>query len=299
MKKAGDALNEWERKKPSGYSSKYRERLDGILGSILDRGDFKYSLNADPLYRQYREQYIKNGERAMEDTVGKVSALSGGYGNSYAATAGMQSYSNELSKLNSVALDLRDRAYSVYKDKGNALYDAASLLRSLDGDDYKKYRDTVSDYYSDGDYLYKKLKNMSDSEYEKFLDEVKAWENDRKFSYEQYIDETERQQYEEGMAFKREEAKRQQANADRNYALALKKLYSSGSSGGSSKKPSSKKSSSGDSKADYPRTYSEFVKETGKSNIMTEKEFSLRENAIKSYGDYESYLKKMYAKYKD
>lgn len=235
----------------------------------------------------------------MEDTVGKVSALSGGYGSSYAATAGMQSYSNELSKLNSVALDLRDRAYSVYKDKGDALYDAASLLRSLDGDDYKKYRDTVSDYYSDGDYLYKKLKNMSDSEYEKFLDEVKAWENDRKFSYEQYIDETERQQYEEGMAFKREEAKRQQANADRNYALALKKLYSSGSSGGSSKKPSSKKSSSGDSKADYPRTYSEFVKETGKSNIMTEKEFSLRENAIKSYGDYESYLKKMYAKYKD
>lgn len=299
MKKAGDALNEWERKKPSGYSSKYRERLDGILGSILDRGDFKYSLNADPLYRQYREQYIKNGERAMEDTVGKVSALSGGYGSSYAATAGMQSYSNELSKLNSVALDLRDRAYSVYKDKGDALYDAASLLRSLDGDDYKKYRDTVSDYYSDGDYLYKKLKNMSDSEYEKFLDEVKAWENDRKFSYEQYIDETERQQYEEGMAFKREEAKRQQANADRNYALALKKLYSSGSSGGSSKKPSSKKSSSGDSKADYPRTYSEFVKETGKSNIMTEKEFSLRENTIKSYGDYESYLKKMYAKYKD
>ena len=242
MKKAGDALNEWERKKPSGYSSKYQERLDGILGSILDRGDFKYSLNADPLYRQYREQYIKNGERAMEDTVGKVSALSGGYGSSYAATAGMQSYSNELAKLNSVALDLRDRAYSVYKDKGNALYDAASLLRSLDGDDYKKYRDTVSDYYSDGDYLYKKLKNMSDSEYEKFLDEVKAWENDRKFSYEQYIDETERMQYEEGMAFKREEAKRQQANADRNYALALKKLYSS---------------------------------------------------------DYESYLKKMYAKYKD
>lgn len=299
MKKAGDALNEWERKKPSGYSSKYQERLDGILGSILERGDFKYSLNADPLYRQYREQYIKNGERAMEDTVGKVSALSGGYGSSYAATAGMQSYSNELSKLNSVALDLRDRAYSVYKDKGDALYDAASLLRSLDGDDYKKYRDTVSDYYSDGDYLYKKLKNMSDSEYEKFLDEVKAWENDRKFSYEQYIDETERMQYEEGMAFKREEAKRQQANADRNYALALKKLYSSASSGGSSKKSSSKKSSSGDSKADYPRTYGEFVKETGKSNIMTEKEFSLRENAIKSYGDYESYLKKMYAKYKD
>ena len=72
-------------------------------------------------------------------------------------------------------------------------------MRSLDGDDYKKYRDTVSDYYSDGDYLYKKLKNMSDSEYEKFLDEVKAWENDRKFSYEQYIDETERMQYEEGM----------------------------------------------------------------------------------------------------
>lgn len=263
----------------------------------MNRGDFKYSLNADPLYRQYREQYVKNGERAMADTVGRVSALSGGYGSSYAATAGMQSYNNELSKLNSVALDLRDRAYGVYKDKGDALYDAASLLRSLDGDDYKKYRDTVSDYYSDGDYLYKKLKNMSDSEYERFLDEVKAWEADRKFSYEQYIDEEERRRYDDGMAFKREEAKRQQANADRNYALSLKKLYASGSSGGSSKKSSSQSSSSS-KKTDYPRTYSEFVKATGKSNIMTEKEFSLRNSAIQTYGDYEGYLKKMYAKYK-
>ncbi len=297
-------LEKKENSKPAEYSSKYTSQLDSVLKSILNRGDFKYSLNADPLYKQYREQYIRNGERAMADTVGKVSALTGGYGSSYAVTAGNESYSNELSKLNSAALELYDRAYSVYKDKGESLYDSLDALRSMDSDDYKKYRDTVSDYYEDRDYLYKKLADMSDLEYEMFLDELDSWESDRDFSYKQYTDEIEKQQYEQNMAFKKAEAERNQANADRNYRLALQKLYSSGSSSSSSSSSKKSSSSSSDTETDtyspskwYPRTYAEFVKTTGKSIIMNEKEFAASEAAQETYKSYSDYLKQMYKKY--
>lgn len=304
VKKASDNLKKWENEKPAEYNSKYSDKIDEILASILDREDFQYNLNADPLYNQYREQYMKNGEKAMMDTIGDVSALSGGYGSSYAATAGSQSYQDYLNQLNSVALDLYDRAYEVYNDENNRLIDSVTLLRSLDGDDYEKYRDKVSDYYSDGDYLLDKLTSMSDSEYERFLDEVKNWESDRDFSYKQYLDEIAQQQFKDEMDFKKEEAKRDQANEDRDYALALSKVASSGgSSHGSSGSSSGSSSSSSSSKKDkgstyYPSSYDEFVEVTGKPGILTKEEFSMRTSTIKKYGTYDKYLKAMYKKYK-
>lgn len=289
------ALKNKENSKPEAYVSKYGKELSSVLNSILNRDEFKYTLNADPLYKQYREQYIRNGERAMADTVGRVSALTGGYGSSYAVTAGSKSYNNELAKLNSVALDLYDRAYNVYKDKGDSLYSSLDALRNLDSDDYKKYRDTVSDYYNDRDYLYKKLGDMSDFEYEQFLDELEAWEDERDFSYKKYQDELKVEQNERDAAFKKAEAERAQANADRDYALALKKLYLSGSSSGSGS--SSKSSKTSGDEVEYPETYDDFVKSTGRSYILTETEFKMRKSSVEKYGTYTNYLKKMYKKY--
>lgn len=297
---AEQAVKKWENSKPEAYSGRYTKQLDDILNSVLNREDFKYSLNADPLYKEYRDLYVRNAQRAMNDTVGRVAALSGGLGSSYAATAGSQSYNNELAKLNSVALDLYDRAYGVYKDKGDGLYESAQLLRSLSNDDYKMYRDIVSDYYKDGDYLTEKLKNMSDAEYEQFLNEVKAWENDRDFSYDKYLDEIKAAQYDEEMAFKRAEAQRAQANADRSYNLSLQKLYASNAKSSSSAKSTKNESESETAeKVNYPKTYAEFVKKTGKKGVMTQKEFSIRNESIAKYRTYENYLKAMYEKYMD
>ena len=298
VKKASENLKNWEKQKPAEYDSRYSEKIDEILATILDRGSFEYNINADPLYSQYREQYMKNGEKAMMDTIGEVSALSGGYGSSYASTAGAQSYQDYLNRLNSVALDLYDKAYKVYSDENDGLVDSVTLLRLLDGDDYKKYRDSVSDYYDEGDYLLDRLTSMSDSEYKRFLDEVKNWESDRDFSYKQYLEEIEQQQFKEQMAFKKAEAARDQANADRNYALALSKASSGGSSRGSSRSSSKSSSAKNEKTTYYPTSYERFVKDTGFAGILTRKEFSMRDSTVKAYGTYDKYLKAMYNKYK-
>ncbi|MGN1317296.1 MAG: peptidoglycan-binding protein [Acutalibacteraceae bacterium] len=290
---AENKLNNWEKNAPEKYSSKYSEEIDGILNDILNREKFSYNLNADPLYEQYREIYTRNGKKAMMDAVGEAAALTGGYGNSYAVTAGSQAYQEYLDDLNSVALDLRDRAYEQYGDEGDKLFDDVTLLRSLDGDDYEKYLDELERYYKDGEYLLEKLTSMTDAEYEQFLAEVDAWESDRDYEFKKYTDALDREEFEKEMAFKEAEAKRDQANADRNYRLSLAKASSS-----SSKSETSAKEKDAKDVISYPQTYKEFCAATGYAGVMTETEFYRHEDAVKKYGGYKSYLKDMYKIYK-
>lgn len=296
---AENKVREWENNAPSNYESKYSEQIENILNDILNREKFQYNLNADPLYHQYRELYTENGKKAMMDTISDASALTGGYSNTYAVNAGAEAYHEYLNNLNSVALDLRDRAYETYKDEGDKLFDDISVLRSLDGDDYEKYLDELNRYYKDGEYLIDSLANMSDAEFEAFLSTVDAWENDRDFSFKEYTDALDREEFEKELEFKQAEAKRKQENDDRDYALQLQKLYSSGSSSG--KKTADKKD---DDEADgesvsYPKTYEQFCTLTGYSGILTEDEFSMRKNAKEKYKNYKNYLKEMYIKYKE
>ena len=108
-------LKDWENNKPDEYKSKYSEEIESVLNSILNREKFQFNMNADPLYNQYKEQYINNGKKAMMDTVANATALTGGYSNSYAVTAGNEAYNEQLNKLNNIALELYDRAYEKYK----------------------------------------------------------------------------------------------------------------------------------------------------------------------------------------
>ena len=290
VKNAEKKLSKWEKNAPKDYESKYSAEIDGILNDILNREKFSYSLNADPLYEQYRELYTQNGKKAMMDTVGQASALTGGYSNSYAVTAGNQAYHEYLDKLNEVALDLRDRAYEQYGDEGEKLFEDIKLLRSLDGDDYDKYLNELERYYKDGEYLLERLTAMSDAEYEQFLQTVDAWESDRDYAFKEKTDALDREEFEKEMAFRQAEAERDQANADREYNLSLQKLYASNSSG------SKKKNSSETIR--YPETYKEFCSATGYPGIMTESEYNSHNTVKKKYGTYKKYLKAMYKKYK-
>lgn len=290
VKKAEKKLEGWEKEAPKDYESKYSAEIDGILNDILNREKFSYNLNADPFYEQYKENYTRNGKKAMMDAVGEASALTGGYANSYAVTAGNQAYDEYLNELGSIALDLRDRAYEQYGDEGDKLLEDVKLLRSLDGDDYEKYLNELERYYKDGEYLLDRLLAMSDAEYEQFLQSVDAWENDRDFAFKEYTDSLDRDEFNREMEFKKSEAERDQANKDRSYQLALNKFYASKSS------DSKKKTAS--QTINYPETYKEFCSATGYPGIMTETEYYAHDAAAKKYGTYKKYLKAMYKIYK-
>lgn len=151
----GDAVSGEIYSKPE-YSSRYASQIDALLDSVLNREGFSYDLESDPLYQQYRKQYIREGDRAMRDTMGNAAALTGGYGSSYGTTAGSQAYDYYLSQLNDRVPELEQQAYQRWQDEGTALLNRLSLLQSLDDTDYSRYRDDVGDYYTDRSFDYQK-----------------------------------------------------------------------------------------------------------------------------------------------
>lgn len=248
-----DKLTGIENNKPGAYESKYQEQIDALLNNILNREDFSYNFNADPLYQQYKDRYTQQGKLAMQDTMAQAAALTGGYGNSYAQTVGQQTYQGYLQGLNDVIPELRNQAYEMYQDEGDRMTTNLGILQGLEDTEYGKYRDTVNDYWTELNYFYNKFDDMSDFEFNKYASDLSAWQADRAYWYQKYYDE------------------QQQANWEAEYALALSKAAGGGASGGSSSGSSSKKSSkktSSDNGLDGRKTYN-TQSTTAQGNLMS------------------------------
>lgn len=111
-------------------NQQYIDQLNSLYNQIMGRGAFSYDLQGDPLYRQYADQYTQLGQQAMRNTQAQSAALTGGYGNSWASSAGSQAYQQYLDQLNSVIPSLYDRAYQAWKDEGDDLMTQYKLAAS-------------------------------------------------------------------------------------------------------------------------------------------------------------------------
>ena len=142
-------LEQVKASKPGAYQSRWDDELTSLYDQIRNRKKFSYDMGTDPLYQQYREQYQRLGRLAMQDTMGQAAALTGGYGSTYGEQVGQQAYNAYLQNLNDIVPQLQQQAYQRYQDEGTDLYNQYSLVKGRDDTDYGRYRDTVSDYYSD------------------------------------------------------------------------------------------------------------------------------------------------------
>lgn len=142
-------LEQVKASKPGAYQSRWDDELTSLYDQIRNRKKFSYDMGTDPLYQQYREQYQRLGRLAMQDTMGQAAALTGGYGSTYGEQVGQQAYNAYLQNLNDIVPQLQQQAYQRYQDEGTDLYSQYSLVKGRDDTDYGRYRDTVSDYYSD------------------------------------------------------------------------------------------------------------------------------------------------------
>ena len=95
-----------------------------------------FNFNANALYNQYAPQYQKQARLGMEDAIGRASALTGGYGSSYAQGVGQQAYYNQMDKLDDRILDLYNIAYGQYRDEKNDLLGMANYYNGLAQQDY-------------------------------------------------------------------------------------------------------------------------------------------------------------------
>ena len=113
------------------FTSSYDGVISRLYDEIVSRPAFQYDPLGDPLYRSYRTQMITEGSRAMRDTAGEASALTGGYGSTYAQSLGQQQYAQYLERLGRVMPELYEAAYKRYRDEGEDLWTQFSAARGL------------------------------------------------------------------------------------------------------------------------------------------------------------------------
>ncbi len=191
VKQAQSALNQHLANKPGEYQSQWQAQLDALMGNIMNRDKFTYDVNGDALYQQYKDKYVQQGKLAMGDAIGQASAMTGGYGNSYAQSVGQQQYQASLDNLNDIVPELYAMALDKYNREGQELYNQYGMLADRENQDYGRYRDTVSDFLTERDYLTGRYDSERDYDYSKYADERNfaygQYSDDRNLDYQKYI----------------------------------------------------------------------------------------------------------------
>ena len=171
VKQAQDKLNQHTQNKPGAYTSQWQTSLNDTLNKILNREKFNYDLNGDALYQQYKNQYTTQGVQAMMDTMGQAQSMTGGYGNSYAQTAGQQAYQGYLQQLNDKIPELYQLALNQYNREGEDLYNQYGLYADRENLDYNRYRDQLSDYNTELNRLTEDSRHQSETDYNRYMDQ--------------------------------------------------------------------------------------------------------------------------------
>lgn len=167
---AENAYNSHLATKPGAYNSQWQGQLDSLMNSIMNRDKFSYDLNGDALYQQAADRYTQLGKLGMADAIGQASALTGGYGNSYAQSVGQQAYQNQLDNLNDMIPQFYQMALDKYKMEGQDLYNQYGLVADREDMDYGRYMDAVAAWNSERDYLTGRVDHAQTLDYAMYQD---------------------------------------------------------------------------------------------------------------------------------
>ena len=158
----------------------YKTRLEAIAA---ESAPFSYELEKDPLYRQYRDKYTRQGSLAMLDTMGQAASLTGGYGNSYGTALGQQNYQSYLQKLSDAMPELYNAAlkrHSAQQEDIAQRYDWMLDRAKLDYDDYENRQKQVKELYDRANDAYKQG-------YDNWYDAYKNQASDKKALYNSIV----------------------------------------------------------------------------------------------------------------
>ena len=129
------------------YSGTFEQQLQQIYDQIMNRPEFSYDLNSDPLWQQNVDQHKQQGQMAMMDGMGQAAALTGGYGNTFAQRVGQQAYQKHLQTLNDEVPEFYKMALSRYNQEDDRLKEQFAITGELAADEYGKHQDAENRYW--------------------------------------------------------------------------------------------------------------------------------------------------------
>ena len=175
-------LAETEGTKPT-YAGTYDNDVANAYNNIVNREKFQYNLDDDALYKQYADKYMAAGKLAMKNSMGQSAALTGGYGSSYGSAVGQQTYDSYLQGLNDKALEMYDRAYQRYQDEGDQLKDVYGLAKDMSDTEYGRYTDQLGQWNTDRSFNYGAMQDAYGNAYNRGNEAYSRYNTDQETAY--------------------------------------------------------------------------------------------------------------------
>lgn len=121
----------------SGKTS-YSDQVRDMMDKIMNREKFSYDVDTDPLFQQALASAMNSGKQAMQDTIGQASALTGGYGSTYATTAGNQAYNSFIEDAYDNLPQYYQMAREAYQMEGEEMYRQFGMMSELDDKEFNR-----------------------------------------------------------------------------------------------------------------------------------------------------------------
>ena len=137
---AMDYTNRLREQLSSGRTS-YTEQIEKLMAQIQGRDKFSYDVSQDTLFQQSLASAMASGKTAMQDTIGQASALTGGYGSTYATSAGNQAYNGYIQDAYANLPEYYQMALEAYQMEGQEMYDQLAMLSTADATEYGRMYD--------------------------------------------------------------------------------------------------------------------------------------------------------------
>lgn len=184
------------------FENPYKIPYAKAIGDMVYREPWQYNPDQDMAWQTARKQYLREANRATQDTLGKASTMTGGMPSTAAISAASQAGNYYRSQMNDRLGDYMDRDYQRYMDDIGLKFDTVSALKSLK-------QDERADYDADRNFGYNQLTDdlgyrseREDTEYnrdrQKEQDEYnRAWQE----AQDKYNKETHRNEYNDALQF--------------------------------------------------------------------------------------------------
>lgn len=167
----------------NGGRTAYSDKVDELMNTISNRDKFSYDFNTDPLFQNALASAMKSGATAMQDTIGQASALTGGYGSSYATSAANQAYNSYIQDAYAQLPEYYGLALNAYNQEGQELYNQLGMYQTADSTAYGRLADAYSMNLANA-------QNMYNQEYSNYWDTANynlsaaKYNADQKYKYD-------------------------------------------------------------------------------------------------------------------
>jgi len=152
-KQAMQYTNELLEKLNSGKTS-YTDQIKDLMSQILNREDFEYDVDKDTLFQQALASAMGSGKSAMQDTIGQASSLTGGYGSTYATSAGNQAYNAFIEDAYNNLPEYYNMALQAYQAEGQEMYQQLDMLNAADATEWGRTYDTWQSNFANAQQMY-------------------------------------------------------------------------------------------------------------------------------------------------